>query len=353
MNPAVKIFLYIALTAGLVWFGRAAFQAGADAPAPAGGGTNQPASTNLVTTNAAVTNLVATNAMATNSVAVGTEEVREHRSSERLGRMMTCGFLAFGALVGLGLLVGRDVSAYLASRAENFVYNDNLVGVRDPQYDEAEEAWKRGQHLEAIQLMRDFLKKNPSEQYAALRIAEIYEKDLGNHLAAALEYEEVLKKRLPSERWGWAAIHLANLYSGKLNKAKHRLGAARGGDGPESRVDQPDHAAGQQRPRRRAGRRGQAEPLQHEAARRHLDDEGDEAGRRVVGREEAQQVFAAPEGLDRLDLEEIVEQRGAGRAEQDQRGEIPQVRRLGDDAEAGARGRRRRIGAPGRGAISR
>ena len=218
MNPAVKIFLYIALTAGLVWFGRAAFQAGADAPAPAGGGTNQPASTNLVTTNAAVTNLVATNAVATNSVAVGTEEVREHRSSERLGRMMTCGFLAFGALVGLGLLVGRDVSAYLASRAENFVYNDNLVGVRDPQYDEAEEAWKRGQHLEAIQLMRDFLKKNPSEQYAALRIAEIYEKDLGNHLAAALEYEEVLKKRLPAERWGWAAIHLANLYSGKLNK---------------------------------------------------------------------------------------------------------------------------------------
>ena len=218
MNPAVKIFLYIVLTAGLVWFGRAAFQAGADAPAPAGGGTNQPASTNLVTTNAAVTHLVATNAVATNSVAVGTEEVREHRSSERLGRMMTCGFLAFGALVGLGLLVGRDVSAYLASRAENFVYNDNLVGVRDPQYDEAEEAWKRGQHLEAIQLMRDFLKKNPSEQYAALRIAEIYEKDLGNHLAAALEYEEVLKKRLPSERWGWAAIHLANLYSGKLNK---------------------------------------------------------------------------------------------------------------------------------------
>ncbi|HZO85827.1 MAG TPA: hypothetical protein VFC26_11470, partial [Verrucomicrobiae bacterium] len=23
---------------------------------------------------------------------------------------------------------------------------------------------------------------------------------------------------LPAERWGWAAIHLANLYSGKLNR---------------------------------------------------------------------------------------------------------------------------------------
>jgi tetratricopeptide (TPR) repeat protein len=67
--------------------------------------------------------------------------------------------------------------------------------------------------LEAIQLMRDFLKKNPRAQYASLRIAEIYEKDLRNYLAAALEYEEVLKKKLPAERWGWAAIHLCNLYS--------------------------------------------------------------------------------------------------------------------------------------------
>jgi hypothetical protein len=46
----------------------------------------------------------------------------------------------------------------------------------------------------------------------ALRIAEIYEKDLGNQLAAALEYEEVLKHKLPAERWGWAAIHLCNLH---------------------------------------------------------------------------------------------------------------------------------------------
>jgi ATP phosphoribosyltransferase regulatory subunit HisZ len=68
--------------------------------------------------------------------------------------------------------------------------------------------------------MRDYLKKHPREQYVALRIAEIYENQLHNHLAAALEYEEVLKKRLPAERWGWAAIHLANLYSGKLNRTE-------------------------------------------------------------------------------------------------------------------------------------
>ena len=49
--------------------------------------------------------------------------------------------------------------------------------------------------------------------YVALRIAEIYEKDLHHYVAASLEYEEVLKKRLPAERWGWAAIHLCNIYS--------------------------------------------------------------------------------------------------------------------------------------------
>ena len=80
-----------------------------------------------------------------------------------------------------------------------------------------EQEWANGNHLEAVNLMREYLKKNPREQHVALRIAEIYEKDLGNPLAAALEYEEVLKTNLPAERWGWAAIHLCNLYS-KLNQ---------------------------------------------------------------------------------------------------------------------------------------
>jgi hypothetical protein len=66
-------------------------------------------------------------------------------------------------------------------------------------------------------MMREYLQKNPREQHVALRIAEIYEKDLHNPLAAALEYEEVLKQKLAPERWGWAAIHLCNLY-GKLNQ---------------------------------------------------------------------------------------------------------------------------------------
>jgi TolA-binding protein len=145
-----------------------------------------------------------------------TEEVTQTRR----GSTGWIGYFAGWVVVmlGLGILAAYDISQFMGSRVQKFIYDEDAAVEHDPEYDDAESVWANGQHLEAIQLMRDFLKTHPHAQYAALRIAEIYEKDLGNFLAAALEYEEVLKKKLQPDRWGWAAIHLANLYSGKLNK---------------------------------------------------------------------------------------------------------------------------------------
>jgi hypothetical protein len=130
--------------------------------------------------------------------------------------------LVFG-LVGLGLLLGNDLSHFFGSRTLKTFYNEEGEGVAAPDYEKAEEVWAKGEFLEAVQLMRDYLVKNPREQHVALRIAEIYEKDLNNPLAAALEYEEVLQQKLPPERWGWAAIHLCNLYTGKLHQMDKAL----------------------------------------------------------------------------------------------------------------------------------
>jgi TolA-binding protein len=180
--------------------------------------TNPPVVTNAVPATSAVTSASSTNS--TNATgATANEDGRGRKSSERTGQMMSYGVAGFFALIGLSVLIGYDVSRYFANRFEDLIFNDDLKGVHNPDYEEAEEAWKRGDFLDAIQLMRDYYKRNPREAHVALRIAEIYEENLGNYLAAALEYEEVLKKRLPAERWGWAAIHLANLYSGKLNKS--------------------------------------------------------------------------------------------------------------------------------------
>jgi hypothetical protein len=150
----------------------------------------------------------------------------DQRTSSGYGRLITCGAVFFVSVVGLGLFIGRDVSHYLGNRVLKGLYNDEGEGISDPDYEVAEQEWANGNHLEAIQLMREYLKKNPRELHAALRIAEIYEKDLQNPLAAALEYEEVLKHKLPPERWGWSAIHLCNLYS-RLNQHEKSIALLR------------------------------------------------------------------------------------------------------------------------------
>jgi TolA-binding protein len=231
MNPKVKLALYVGLLAAMAVFGYGlytSYHANPQKPGQTGIGTNLPAvasATNAGIDTNGLSGLGSTNTAAqTNAVIAQNDESSEppvvRKRSPQMGRMMGFGAGMFACLIGLALLIGSDVSRYFANRVDEFVFNDNLEGVTDPEYEEAERVWASGQHLEALQLMRDYLKRHPREQYVALRIAEIYEADLHNYLAAALEYEEVLKKRLPAERWGWAAIHLANLYSGKLNKSE-------------------------------------------------------------------------------------------------------------------------------------
>lgn len=132
-------------------------------------------------------------------------------------RMAYNGALCFFTVVALALLTARDFSRFFADRAVDFMYNDDGEGQKDREYEQAEAVWRTGDYLEAIRLFRAYLEKHPRELHVSLRIAEIYETNLGNILAAALEYEEVLKKPIHPERWGLRAIHLCNLYH-KLNQ---------------------------------------------------------------------------------------------------------------------------------------
>jgi hypothetical protein len=141
-------------------------------------------------------------------------------SSAKFSNIIMYGGAFFGTVLILGLLAGREVSNYVGHRFGKFLFNEEGEGFKDTDYEIAEQKWVDGNHLEAIELMRGYLLKNPNEQHVAIRIAEIYEKDLHNPLASALEYEEVLKQKLSAEQWGWTAIHLCNLYLSKLNKPK-------------------------------------------------------------------------------------------------------------------------------------
>ena len=225
MSRNLRIIAYVALTLAGVVLGSGFFSnfiRSMNRSMPGEPATNQLAvtSTNVPATNPPVatptnTTVVATNAadLATNSIAVVPPP-----AENRVGQMMTFGAGLLGVFVLLGLLLAHDLSRWFANRVEDFIFSAEGEGIKNPEYEQAEQVWTDGKHLEAIQLMREYLKKHPREQFVALRIAEIYEKDLGNPLAAALEYEEILRKKLPPDRWGWAAVHLANLYSGKLDK---------------------------------------------------------------------------------------------------------------------------------------
>jgi TolA-binding protein len=236
MNQQAKIIVYGVLTICTLWFGYSFFSSLSRASAPKPEQAQQeedgPPVTNTpaiaVTTNGAgdTNGGIASASGDTNAVTLTNAAPVRTASSAKIPPVKvkwgSFGLMLLGFL-GLAGIGAYDFSRMVANKVDEIVFNDNLEGVKDPEYEEAEKVWTNGQHLEAVQLMRDYLKKNPREAHVALRIAEIYEKDLGNYLAAALEYEEILKKKLPPDRWGWAAIHLSNLYSGRLNKPKEAM----------------------------------------------------------------------------------------------------------------------------------
>jgi tetratricopeptide (TPR) repeat protein len=148
----------------------------------------------------------------------GTTAATAPAATQQGGHAMLYLALLLACAIPLGLLIAKDVTAFTSQQALDFVFNDDGDGTHNADYEAAEMEVTRGNVLDAINMMRACYEKYPRELYIVLRIAELYEVNLRNHLAAALEYEEIIKKKLPSERWGWAAIHLANLYSGKLNR---------------------------------------------------------------------------------------------------------------------------------------
>jgi TolA-binding protein len=203
MKPQVKIGLYVLTAVGTLLFGILFARAWRDT-GPAGPATTE-------TADAASTNAEA------EEVTPETEEVPTQTGQAAFkpsyARALLWGMLALGSLIGLGALIAHDLTEYAGQRAEHALFDDEGDDMSETTYDQVEKAYGEGDFLEAIRLLREFLKENPRGVHAQIRIAEIYEKDLHNHLAAALEYEEVLKQRLDPDRKGWTAIHLVNLYN--------------------------------------------------------------------------------------------------------------------------------------------
>jgi tetratricopeptide (TPR) repeat protein len=158
-----------------------------------------------------------------------------------IGLILCCAALAYGFSVehshvlrqaclggfvimttALGVLCAFDISRFYGERAKQWFMQGGAPIHSAPEFEAAEKLRASGQPLDAIGVLREFLQTHPGETQVMSRIAEIYNYDLKNYLAAALEYEELLKHRLDPEQWGWAALHLAKLY-GRLNEPDKSL----------------------------------------------------------------------------------------------------------------------------------
>lgn len=210
MNPLLKIILYIVLLSGTCLTAFLGYQ-----ESKKGFTANKQLETEL--------NIAA----GEESKGIHSEKIDSSSSNGEKSRSqakMISLFMASTLLCLLSaFLFARDIAAAAAEKATNVIYNTDAGVLNSEEYERAEEACVSGNYLEAIDLMRAFYNKNKSEVYAARRIAEIYEKDLENYAAAAQEYEDLLKLPLPSKRWGWMAIHLCNLYTGKLNNSERAI----------------------------------------------------------------------------------------------------------------------------------
>ncbi len=131
------------------------------------------------------------------------------------------------SILTFAFFVARDVGNLAGSRVATGFYNKSAKSEKADLYEEAEQLWADGAYIESIEVLRNYVEKYPGEFHAHQRIAEIYENDLASYRAAALEYESILTMELPPKRWGWAAIHLCNLYSGKLGETEKALNLLR------------------------------------------------------------------------------------------------------------------------------
>lgn len=246
MRSVLKVLIYSALVAACYWCGFSAYGDYAQLMMDDGDGltrssrvksgkpgkaTNAPPATAAADDAHPATNAPpARQSVASAQPATSGEESDEGvgtRTNRRVGRNYlrllgyTIGFAV--SLLGLGLVAAQDFGHLLKSQFGRNVSYVDAKSARNAEYDHAERTALKGQHHEAIRLLQAIVAKNPGHVHSVLRIAELYDKELHDFQNAALQYEQLLQLKLPPEQWGWIAIRLSNIYSGKLNQPRTAL----------------------------------------------------------------------------------------------------------------------------------
>ncbi len=148
------------------------------------------------------------------------------------------GFAVF--LTGFGFLLahdGGDLLRFRFGREIDFVDDRSR---RLAKYEKADYLASKGKTKPALAMLREILEEESGNWHAQVRLAEIYDKDLEDFETAAEEYRKALDLEMHPEKWGWTAIRLCNIYTGKLDEPQRGMIILR-----RLARDYPDTKAGQ------------------------------------------------------------------------------------------------------------
>lgn len=109
--------------------------------------------------------------------------------------MWFAAYLAAAGLLGLGL--AWDVTRQFGLLAGQLYVGSGRLPAFTAAWWRAERLARTGQTMAAIQTLRDYLDAHPRHWPVAVRIAELYERELDDPQSAALQYEAILQRRLP------------------------------------------------------------------------------------------------------------------------------------------------------------
>jgi signal transduction histidine kinase len=145
-------------------------------------------------------------------IGVGIDRATEFPPTSEASRAYALFSLYLVTGAALAMFVAWDVSQFLGWQAERLFLGGGRLPGLTPAWWKAERLCKSGQTDEAVRILRDASDSHPRQWRINVRIAEIYQHNLANPLAAALEYEELLKRRLPRPARAWLMVRLAACY---------------------------------------------------------------------------------------------------------------------------------------------
>ena len=120
------------------------------------------------------------------------------------------GYLLVSA--ALAVFLAREVAVFSGGLVTRLFLGGGRLGRFTPVFWRAERLRRQAGPLDAVRVLREQLIAHPRQWRLAVRIAEIYQQDLGNPLAAALEYEAALQQRLPRAVRAELMVRLAACY---------------------------------------------------------------------------------------------------------------------------------------------